>query len=58
MEISKILKTFTCFSLLFVFDSAFGQNENEKNSLEDYDWLNEIIISTNKEHFYFKTLFN
>ena len=49
MEISKILKSFTCFSLLFIFDSAIGQTENEKNSLENYDWLNEVVISTNKD---------
>lgn len=49
MEIFKNLNTFVCLFCLFSFNISFSQNENDKNSLENYDWLNEVVISTNKD---------
>ncbi len=49
MEIFKNLNTFVCFLCLFSFNLSFSQIENDKNSLENYDWLNEVVISTNKD---------
>lgn len=49
MEIFKNLNTFVCLFCLFSFNLSFSQNENDKNSLENYDWLNEVVISTNKD---------
>ncbi len=49
MEIFKNLHSFVCFILLFISKSLFSQTEPEKNSLENYDWLNEVVVSANKD---------
>jgi iron complex outermembrane receptor protein len=49
MEIFKNLNTFICFFCLFLTNLSFSQIKNDKNTLENYDWLNEVIISTNKD---------
>ena len=49
MEIFKNFNSFIRFSLLFVSTDLFAQFENQKNSLENYDWLNEVVISANKD---------
>ncbi len=49
MEIFKNLHSFVCFILLFASKTLFSQTEPEKNSLENYDWLNEVVVSANKD---------
>jgi iron complex outermembrane receptor protein len=48
-EISNNLKTFVCLLLVFGSKQAFSQRDTTKNTLENFDWLNEIVVSTNKD---------
>jgi iron complex outermembrane receptor protein len=48
-EISNKLKTFLCLLLVFGSKQAFSQKDTSKSTLENFDWLNEIVVSTNKD---------